>query len=221
MTYKQIRQALVDAGKRDVIIALEGHPRPLRRDVVIDDVWPAEFARRVSALLYGDSKDTDDWRVIAPLKVADVIGEEGHLHALVWAVATEIRAGQIAAANARMIAAGCLICPACGNDGADGDSSSPPFAYLETMDSSRPCGVKLRGRGSERTVAVSDVYQDDYEGARDERVCCQVCGWEFELPEGGSFEHGVSGGVIDVEVDGHEGPAKPARTKRASSKRGA
>lgn len=169
----------------------------------------------VAALRPGLYSDDKEWRVIAPLKAAGVLESCGHLIAVAWAIATEIRAGQIAAADARMIAAGCLICPSCGADGSAGDSSTPAFYYVETMDSRRSCGVKLRRIGSERTVVVSDVYQDDYEGGRDERVCCEACGWEFELPEGVSFEHGVSGGVIDREVDAHLGvTTKPARTKR-------
>lgn len=212
MTYSQIIQVLTVGDRAAVAEQMENYCAK----------WPArldagrDVARRVTELLCG-GHPSEDWRMIPPLKPAALLGPDGSLNALVWAVATEVRAAQLVEAGARMLAAGCLICPACGADGAGADSSSPAFYYMETMDSRRACGVVLHGKGK-REVHVSDNYQDDYEGGHDDRVCCEACGWEFELPEGVSFEHGVSSTEIDAEIDAHQG-AKPAKRARKAGAR--
>lgn len=206
MNYNEMCQTLLRIGRSDVMDQLEVFTsRSALEHRQVRANLQTLIAQHVTDLLYGNTKNSTSWRVIAPLNSAAVLESLGHQIAVAWAVATEIRAGQIAAANARMIAAGCLICPSCGADGSAGDSSTPAFYYVETMDSRRSCGVKLHSSRKDKYVNVCDDYQDDYEGGRDERVCCEACGWEFELPEGVSFEHGVSGGVIDREVDAHLG----------------
>lgn len=217
MNYSEMIQTLRNVGRAEVIEQIDTFVSRygLEHKQVAANLR-ADIAARVTARLYSHQKS---WIPIEPLTSAAVLESAGHLVAMSWAVATEIRAGQVARAHEAMIAAGHLICPACGNQGKDCNASSPPFAFLETMDSQRSCGVLLHRDGG---LLVSDDIQDHYEDSYNDRVCCQACGWDFELPPGIGFDHCAPSDEIDAEIDAHTSEVKTRRVrtvKRARSAR--